>query len=164
MVGWPEYEVSNMGRVRRVGSGRVLQASPGITRYPRVRLSAPRRGQHTRYVHRLVAEAFIGPLGGELGLEVNHINGDKTDNRLVNLERVTALQNCCHAYAIGLRRPHSSNRGEINGSARLTEAEVRKTRRLIQGPMASAQIARQFGVSQSSVFNIKTGRSWSWLE
>jgi hypothetical protein len=50
---------------------------------------------HNRYVHRIVAEAFIGPSNGR---EINHKNGDKTDNRVENLEWVTRSQNNQHKH------------------------------------------------------------------
>jgi hypothetical protein len=54
-------------------------------------------------IHRLVAEAFVP--GEDEGLEVNHINGDKTYNNEVNLEWVTKSMNNQHAIDSGLRRP-----------------------------------------------------------
>lgn len=52
-------------------------------------------------IHRLVLLTFIGASN----LQVNHINGIKTDNRLVNLEYVTQSENMKHAYRIGLEKP-----------------------------------------------------------
>lgn len=54
------------------------------------------------YLHRLIVETFIGSLDGK---EVNHINGDKYDNRVDNLEIVTGSENMLHAYKIGIRKP-----------------------------------------------------------
>ena len=55
----------------------------------------------SRYIHRLVVEAFIGEI--PKGLEVNHISGQKTDNSIENLEVVTHAMNTKHAWDMGLR-------------------------------------------------------------
>jgi hypothetical protein len=52
--------------------------------------------------HRLVARAFLGP--APEGTEINHINGQKKDNRVENLEYVTRKQNIAHAISIGIGR------------------------------------------------------------
>lgn len=59
--------------------------------------------------HRMIWEAVHGEIPD--GLQINHINGDKTDNRIANLELVTASENTTHAYRIGLARAD----GEFNG-------------------------------------------------
>lgn len=89
------YQVSDQGRVR--GARGVLK--PGACRgYLIVHLWP----KGTVAVHRLVASAFVD--GHSPGLEVNHKDGDKHNNRAANLEWVTKAQNQMHAVAIGLRR------------------------------------------------------------
>lgn len=68
--------------------------------YVRITLSLNNNNKHFR-VHRLVAQTYLeNPKGLP---QVNHINGDKTDNSVSNLEWVTAQENMLHAYSIGLR-------------------------------------------------------------
>lgn len=98
--GYENYLVSDIGRVKNRRTGQILK--PGMSRwYLQVGLykNGPRKGLR---VHRLVAQAFI-PNPDNLP-EVNHINGDKTDNRAINLEWCTSSENGKHAYRIGLRK------------------------------------------------------------
>jgi len=102
--GW--YEVSNMGRVRRVRAG--IGAIPGRLIKPCINekgycfFTATLDGRRSNpKIHRLVAEAFIGPRPD--GMEINHLDGNKRNNAVTNLEYVTRSENYLHAYAIGLR-------------------------------------------------------------
>lgn len=89
-----EYEISSTGRFRSGKKG-PLKTTDNGKGYLYVRI-----GKHYRtYVHRLVAEVFIGD---PTGLDINHKNGVKHDNRVENLELLTHSQNLKHAYAEGL--------------------------------------------------------------
>ena len=96
-----DYEISNKGRVRRISTGNILtpwsMKGKATVRYPMVKIK-----QVNRYVHRLVAETFI-PNPDNLP-QVNHINGDKSDNRVENLEWVDASYNQIHAIKEGLHK------------------------------------------------------------
>ena len=103
------YQVSNTGLVRsidRVNSrgakikGRVLAQAEGKGGYKVVCLSKEGKAKEGK-VHRLVAQAFIENLG-DLP-QVNHIDGDKENNEVENLEWVTAKRNIEHAHETGLR-------------------------------------------------------------
>jgi hypothetical protein len=85
--GFPDYEVSNAGRVRDRFGVKVKQSSGA---YSRVTL---RRGDESfgLKVPGLVMEAFVGPR--PKGFETDHVNGNKADNRLCNLEYVTKKEN-----------------------------------------------------------------------
>lgn len=110
------YEVSSMGRVRSVSRwvpcvrnpekkqfyhGRVLKPGVNMNPYGYLQVNLSKRGKtKPGLVHRLVAMAFI-PNPDSLR-EVNHINGDKHDNRVVNLEWCSSKENKKHAHALGL--------------------------------------------------------------
>lgn len=95
--GFPGYEISNLGRVRcfRNFNGKITNKyrilNPIINKddYYYVDLYHDRKQVHKR-IHRLVLDSFVGP---RPDLVANHINGDKHDNRLENLEWVTAKEN-----------------------------------------------------------------------
>lgn len=121
------------------------------TGYRRVRLG--KRGNVS--AHRLVWIAFRGAIAE--GLEVNHKNLDKIDNRLDNLELVSHPANVHHAYAAGAVPPL---RGEENGQSRLTLDDVAKIRALAADGKAKRAIARSFGVSPTLIRNIVRGTAW----
>lgn len=85
------YQVSNVGQIKSVKSGKILKPNSNNTGgYLQVALS--KNGKVKRfYVHRLVAEAFL-PNEDELP-EVDHINSDKTDNRVANLQWISKIEN-----------------------------------------------------------------------
>jgi hypothetical protein len=150
----PRYSVSSLGRVRADLSrwpsmdGRILSLSLAGPGYPRC---AP--GGVTAYVHNLVAEAFIGPK--PKGMTVNHKNGDKLDCRPGNIEYVTHADNMLHAASV-----LGHHRGAANAQCKLTESRVRAIR---SATGTQSAIARRYGISQSNVSQIKSGKSWAHL-
>jgi len=150
VVGFPEYEVSDCGRVRRV---RVLNYAPARNGYVYVRLHACDGRRSFRSVHSLVLEAFEGVCSGK---EANHKNGIKTDNRVENLEWVTRAENNDHAFRTGLRVMPS---GEAHYNSKLTEAEAEFVRR-IYPKLNKRELGRMLGVSESTVRRVLTGESW----
>lgn len=95
------YQVSNLGRVKRVSANRILSPAKNFG-YNKVGLS--KDGIVSQYrVHRLVADAFI-PKDDSRPF-INHIDGVRDNNRLENLERCTQSENMKHAYQIGNKTP-----------------------------------------------------------
>jgi hypothetical protein len=86
--------------------------------------------------------------------QVNHIDGDKQNNAVSNLEWVSASDNEKHAHRTGLK----SGRGSANSNAKLNAAQVREIR-ASEAPTAS--IAQTYGVSRSTIINIKKGVTWT---
>lgn len=114
------YSVSESGQVRNDKTGRILSNS-FQNGYYSIRLSIePNVGKHFR-INRLVAQAFIpNPENKQF---VNHINGDKTNNHISNLEWVSPSENSAHAYEHGLRGPTKNNavcQYSLNGDLMMT--------------------------------------------
>lgn len=104
--------------------------------------------------HRAIWEAANGPIPP--GMQINHINGIKHDNRLENLEVVTPSENILHAYATNL----ASAVGEKNGRAKLTARDVLAIRK---SPLSSRVIAKQYGVSSTCILEARSGKSWACI-
>ena len=118
----PNYEVSNLGRVRNKKTQRILNPGAyGATGYKQVNMAIPSEGnkQRKRYVHRLVAMAFVDNPEGKR--EVDHINGDKTDNRAENLEWVTSSENQKRRHALGNTKTSHRKIGRFDLNGKLIE-------------------------------------------
>lgn len=151
------YEVSSCGRVRTIGGGkarshgRILKATLGTTGYLRVSLSVSNVSR-TKKVHRLVAEAFLGP--PPLRGYVLHKDGNPQNNRVKNLCYGDARQNLADAIQHGTWKPAQ---GESAPTSKLTEQIVREVR---QSSQSAAALARQYNVDAKTIWSAKNGRSW----
>lgn len=110
------YEISSFGRVKSLKSGKPLIMKPKVESngYLRISLYNNKKGRSV-LVHKLVAEAFLGQRPD--GMQVNHIDGDKTNNKVDNLEYCTCSENIKHAYNTGLKekcREHGSSMFRMN--------------------------------------------------
>lgn len=94
------YTIKDDGTVTRIANGRVVKHWLNQRGYPRVTLTAPAGEQKTFFLHRLLALAFIP--NPENKPFINHIDGNKLNNRLDNLEWCTAKENYDHAVEMGL--------------------------------------------------------------
>lgn len=165
------YEASDMGRIRsltrnipignctRLVKGRVLSPSKSKCGYYRVILCDKEGRKKNYYVHRLVLSAFY-PTDND-DLQVNHISGIKSDNRLVNLEWVTAGENAIHAFKNGLR-----GKGEKHVNAVLTLKQVKFVKSLISffgRKVNLAQLARTMNINYVTLASIKYERTWKHI-
>lgn len=105
------YQVSNLGNIRRKGCN--LCAHPLRVRsqpqgYRQVSIYLPNKKQRSRMIHRLIAIAFIP--NPENKPTVNHLDGNKENNAIANLEWATYSENTIHAYRTGLMDTPSGDR------------------------------------------------------
>lgn len=108
--------------------------------------------------HRLVALAHCP--GYSEGLSVNHINGNKTDNRAVNLEWVSLSRNTQHAWQTGLIRV----KGENQPTHKLTSKQVVYIRKLLREGVSAHTLAVIAGVSEGAIYLIRDGKRWKGIE
>lgn len=142
--GFSKYQACDNGTIINKKTGRVLKAAPDRTGYMNVCLQENGH-QYTKRVHRLVAETFMEQPNDE-SWQVNHIDGDKGNNRLDNLEFVTPGDNMRHAYANGLNHWEGYNETPV----RIIETgEVYRSQ---------AECARAIGGSQPNINACLTGR------
>lgn len=156
-----QYEISNIGRVRRISghtAGRIIAISKKAENnslYPQVNLWKDGRIRR-RAVHLLVAAAFLGPTPAST--EVNHIDGDKWNPAVTNLEFLTRSENVLHAFDKGLQPS-----GENHYAAKLSSddiAEIRRagySHRRRDGTVKS--LAAHYGVTHSHISYILSGQN-----
>lgn len=155
------YEVSDHGRVRRVHHKRgteigwVLKHHPDKDQYPYVdlrKLDGTRIGMQR--IHKLVMAAFVGPRPD--GMTVDHVDGVKSNNKLTNLEYVTARENLDRKFRAG-----RCAKGEGHGFSKFTVAQVLLFRRLVELGYVQKDIAKVFGISVSGLSGIITRKNWT---
>lgn len=107
-------------------------------------------------IHRLVAEAFIP--NPKMLPQVNHIDGDKLNNKVSNLEWVTRKENMQHAWKTGLAKPMY---GKDNASTKHTDEAIEKTCMLLEeGKLSYPQIEKITGVPPRVINHIVHKTAW----
>lgn len=96
-----------------------------------------------KLIHRLVAKTFLG----ESKLTVNHIDGNKNNNHVSNLEWVTHQDNQLHAFKLELR----NNKGEKHPRMKLTDSDVKDIR---NSELSQTKLAKQYNISRSHINRI----------
>ncbi len=168
---YPDYQVSNLGRVKsfkkcRGINERILKVSKNTSGYLYVRLCKDKRVD-THRIHRLVLQTFK-PIHTTERTVCNHIDGNKTNNYINNLEWCTSSENNKHAYRIGLKidseekrkKLSKLHRGEGCYFCKLTERKVRMIRRLSQIGKTGKEIAKMFNVHLSTINRIISKKTW----
>jgi hypothetical protein len=153
-----DYEVSSLGRVRRARPGRRTWAgrllTPTLMKIGYLKVSPVIDGKNVLIpIHVLVAECFLGPCPE--GHEVNHIDGNKANPVVTNLEYVTHAENMRHAVRAGLQKI-----GADHGGAKLTEDDVREIRAMRLAGASLPTICERFGIGRPTASQIANRKTW----
>lgn len=156
------YQVSSLGRVKSLISGKILKANTNRYGYKVVALYCNNK-RKTITVHRLVAEAFItNPNNLQ---QINHINEDKSDNRACNLEFATPKQNANH----GTRNERISKSKRNNTYNTKTVIQYTLDGDFIKEWSSVREIQRVLGFSQGAISSCcrgekhyKTYKNYMW--
>jgi hypothetical protein len=157
----PEYEglyqISNLGRVKSFQRNRelILKSFKNRYGYHQVDLSKNKKGKSYTN-HRLVMLTFKLDVKSYYD-EVNHIDGNKENNHIDNLEWCTRSENIQHAYDNELR----TSKGENNARSKLTEIQVKKIRFYGKNQIFNqSDLSKMFNVNTRSISNIILNKSW----
>lgn len=153
-----DYYATDDGRVWSEQSKKFMKQYLDKDGYCKVELRSedlPPKRCHRYSVHRLIMENFF-PFEGMENYQVNHINGDKTDNHLSNLEWVTCKENIHHAVVTGLR-------AKINGAAKLTSAEVIEIYQRTHNGETNVSLGEEYGVHPDTIGKIRNKKIWKEL-
>ncbi len=160
------YQASNMGRIKTIShkvkgichftgkvfyrtvKSRILKPGKCVkSNHVSVVLG---RGTSGKPVHQLIMKTFVGEK--PIGMEVLHINGNPSDNRLSNLRYGTRKENILDVYYQGKRW------------RKLSIEDVYYIRFCILCNIKQRKIAKEMDISESVISNIKKGRLYSWLK
>lgn len=113
-------------------------------------------GKRHRYsVHRLILENF-NPVEGMENLQVNHIDGNKENNKLENLEWTTCKENIQHAIDNNLR-------AKINGASKLTIEQVKEIFVRSHRGEKNVDLGREYNLHPDSIGKIKNQKLWKQI-
>lgn len=144
-----KYIATSDGKVFNEKTGKYLRPQSN-GRYYKVTLSLGNSKQQQFLLHRIIAECFVPNLMKKK--EVNHINGDKYDNRIENLEWVTPSENQIHAVKNNLKK-----HGTDLWNGKFTKEQVLKIIKRKQNGESCRKLGEEFGVNATTISAISRG-------
>lgn len=153
-----DYLISNAGLVYSVK--RCLWLHPYKDSHGYYQVSLFKDNKRTdKLIHHLVLEMYGKPR--QEGQVTRHLNGNKTDNWIENLQWGTSKEN---SEDMIKHNTVPNRKGELNGRAKLTKKEVKIIRRLYHHPGISLWfLARKFNMSLYAIWAIVTRRTWKHI-
>lgn len=152
-----EYQASNTGKVKITANSatrkeRILKPLIQNRGYYRVALYKNNKPKFES-IHRIIAKLFIP--NPENKSQVNHIDGDKSNNHSENLEWCTARENIDHAVINRM-----SACGERNGKAKLKAIDITLIKEKLNNREPVKDIANAYNVSIHTIYDIKNNKTW----
>jgi hypothetical protein len=164
--GFSKYTISEDGTITRVITGKgtkigkIRKAHKGNHGYTQAVLPSDSGKDKLCLIHRLVAIAFI-PNPYNLPC-INHIDANKTNNSIDNLEWCTYSQNTRHAIEMGVFHSKGGGpSGERSGKSKLTTTQVLAIRTMVSHP--AKEMAKRFNISLQAIYDVRNGRSWKHI-
>lgn len=154
-----DYYITDDGRVWSEKTKKYLATNLDRYGYVKVRLVSPNSKRHTYSIHRLVLENF-NPVESMEELQVNHIDGNKLNNHLNNLEWTTPHENVQHAFDIGLK----TQKGVQNNASKYSEETILKAIEMLKSKKyTGAEIDRKLGFCKDYANSIRRKERWTHL-
>lgn len=150
-----EYYVRDDGTIYSARTNKVLSPQLDKDGYQKVQMMSTDGKRHRYSVHRLILENF-NPVEGMENLQVNHIDGNKENNKLENLEWTTCKENIQHAIDNNLR-------AKINGAAKLTIEQVKEIFVRSHRGEKNVDLGREYNLHPDSIGKIKNQKLWKQI-
>lgn len=150
------YKIGSLGNVMSIKTSKIRK--PHFNRDGYLYVSLCKYGEtKTLKIHRIVAEHFC--INSENKTHVDHIDGNKSNNNCNNLRWCTHAENIKYGWKTGCY----NNSGSNHGMSKLKESQVIEIKKLMTNGEKNYIIANSFNVKQSTICDIRKGRTWSHL-
>lgn len=150
------YLITSDGEIYSDNSGKMKTRNKQGTEYQIINLTTVDGRKKTFRLHRLVMLAFK-PIENSKDYEVNHIDGNKLNNKLENLEWCTSSENQQHAFRTGLQK---ARKGKNSNFAKLTQEDINKIFELRKQGLTQQKIANIIGCTRSNISYILNHKTW----
>jgi len=147
-----QYQISNIGRVKslKYGKEKIMRLEFGRVGYYKIRIWHNNK-RYFDYVHRLVAEYFLPNFNNKM--QINHIDHNKKNNKICNLELVTNKENM-------QKYKEYFNINKIKKASKLSDKKVLEIRNLYAEGKNKTEVAKLLNVSPQVVIHLLSGRTY----
>ena len=146
--GYSDYKIDEEGNVYGKNGNILKPFTTSTSEYLYVTLFSDKKKKKNFSVHRLVALTFLNnPFSKK---HVNHVDGNKLNNKASNLEWVTREENMQHAC-----------RNKLHNTTKLSVCDIKKIRALKNKGSSVSKLASMFNVHKTTVHRLLGGRTWS---